>query len=142
MYNTVELMVRQAPPEVIGTLTVADIAHKFNVNRSYLSRIFSKYNWFTLSEYIEMYKFYKFNSLVISLEKKTVKEAHATMRIKNSSHFAKRYRLQYDCNPEQYCKKWRDHKRQWLKEWEKMTKQSARKRAGKAALTAKKKGSK
>lgn len=117
LYNTARLMIQRSPPEEIGSLTAAGIARKFNVNRSYLSRCFSKYSFFTFQQYLELYTLIRFESAAIGLQKPTVKEVLKRMNIKNTSYFIRKYKKRFKKTPGQYCKELRERRKAFAREW-------------------------
>ncbi|MCP5050305.1 MAG: helix-turn-helix domain-containing protein [bacterium] len=104
LYTSIKLFVENAPADEIGSLTVTSIARKFNINRSYLSRVFSKYNYLPLSKYLELYKFIRFHSVTRGLKNPTVKEALEKMGIKNASNFTQRFKDMWGKTPGQHIK--------------------------------------
>lgn len=127
LYNAVKLYIEERPPEEIGTLKPRDIAKKFDVSISYLSRSFSKYNFFTLHQYLEIYLFIAFNHLATRLENPNVKEALEIMKIKDTSYFIRRYKKRRGETPGQYLKRSRDMKKRFARERREREKQRRRK---------------
>lgn len=102
-----KIFIENLPAETIGTFNVTDIARKFKVSLSYLSRCFHKYNRCTPREYLERYKIIRFGCTVGVPKKITVKDTLAVMKIENVNHFIKRYKIRMGATPGKYCKKYR-----------------------------------
>jgi len=108
LYIAAKAYVERCPPDEIGNLKPRDIAKKYNVGISYLSRIFGKYCYMTLQQYLEMYLMLNFHDVVNRLEVPTLKEALARMKIKNTNYFIRKYKRRYSHTPGLFCK--------WLRE--------------------------
>lgn len=106
LFHAVEIFIKQCPPEKIGPLTVSDIARKFNINLSYLSRSFKKYapHRYTLHKFLEYCKITCFCRIAAKMEKPKVKDALALMNIKNINYFIRRYKKWYYSTPGRFCK--------------------------------------
>lgn len=102
-----KIFIENLPAETIGTFNATDIARKFKVSLSYLSRCFHKYNYCTLHQYLELYKMFRFESTVLFKQKNTVIDALKVMKIENANHFNKRYKIRMGRTPGKYCKKFR-----------------------------------
>lgn len=105
--KTVRIFIENCPAEIIGSYNVTDIARKFKVSLSYLSRCFHKYNKCKLHDYLERYKIIRFECNVWGPHKTTVKDTLAVMKIENVNHFIKRYKIKMGVTPGKYCKKYR-----------------------------------
>ncbi len=127
LYKAVKIYIEERPPEEIGNLKPRDIAKKFDVSISYLSRSFSKYNFFTLHQFLEIYLFISFDLLATRLENPNVKEALEIMKIKSTSYFIRRYKKRRGETPGQYLKKWRDKRKKIVRERRERMKQRRRK---------------
>ncbi len=131
LFLAVKLVIKNCPAEKIGPLTPSDIARKFGVSISYLSRSFSNHNYFTLHGYLELYKFIQFQTVAARLKKPTVKEVLALMNIQNTSYFIRRYKMRLGDTPGQYCKEQRDRRKEWWKKRKKWEKEYAKKKGQK-----------
>jgi len=85
-------MLDEADVEELAVLTTSEMARRLNVSRPYLSRVYRKYNYFTLHDDIETSKFCRFESLIKWGITKTVKETMEKLDIRSTSHFIKRYK--------------------------------------------------
>jgi len=110
-----KIFIENLPAETIGTFNVTDIARKFKVSLSYLSRCFHKYNHCTPREYLELYKMFRFESTVLFKQKNTVIDALKVMKIENANHFNKRYKIRMGTTPGKYCKKYRQLRKETKK---------------------------
>ncbi len=117
VYNATLLYIKQCPAEEIGTLTVNDIARKFNVNRSFLSRSFRRYDSISAKRYLDIYVTIRFEILASRLKNPNVKEALAIMKIHNVSHFIKRFKNRRGYTPGQYCKQCREQRKERERKW-------------------------
>jgi AraC-like DNA-binding protein len=117
LYNAVKLYIEERPAEEIGTLKPGHLARKFNVSLSFLSRSFSKHNFFTLHQYLELFIFIRFDSIARGLKKPNVKEALEIMNIKDTSYFIRRYKKRFKRTPGQYCKMCRERNKRYAREY-------------------------
>ena len=101
IYYEAMIMLVEADYEELAVLTTSEIARRLNVSRPYLSRIYKKYNYFTLHDDIEWFKFCRFESLIKWGITKTVKEAMKKLDIRSTSHFIKRYKAVCNKTPGQ-----------------------------------------
>ena len=108
LYRATKLYIEERPPEEIGNLKPRDIAKKFNVSISYLSRIFSKYCPITLRQYLEMYVMLNFHDIVNRMAGPNLKEVLARMKINDINYFIRRYKERYSHTPGSYCKRLRE----------------------------------
>lgn len=127
LYNAVRLYIEERPPEEIANLKPGHLARRFNVSISFLSRTFSKYSFFTLQEYLEMYMFYHFHNIASDLKKPNVKEALEKMNIKDAGYFIRRYKRRYKATPGQYCKEWRERKKRYPRYFQKRSEEGDQK---------------
>ncbi|MDQ1349896.1 MAG: Helix-turn-helix protein [Acidobacteriota bacterium] len=102
--HAVLLLIDNAPPEEIASLSVSGLARKFHVKPSYLSRSFHKYHYNTLHEYLEARTFVAFRYLVWNMQKPQVEKALKIMNITNTSHFIRRYKKWHQRTPGILCK--------------------------------------
>lgn len=105
--HAVLLLIDNAPPEKIASMSVSGLARKFHVKPSYLSRSFHKYHYNTLHEYLELSTFVAFRCLVWNMQKPQVEKALKIMNITNTSHFIRRYKKWHRRTPGKLCKQWR-----------------------------------
>lgn len=120
--KTIKIFIENLPAETIGTFNVTDIARKFKVSLSYLSRSFHKYNRCTPHEYLELYKIIRFDCTVGMPKKITVKDTLAVMKIENVNHFIKRYKIRMGATPGKYCKKYRQLRKETKKRFAALSK--------------------
>jgi len=114
--RSVKLLVRQSKVETIASLSVSNLARQFNVGPSYLSRSFNKYNKLNLGHFLEFHRIRRFEKAVRNQKYPRLKEVLALMNIRSISHFIKRYKKIRGRTPGQYCKEWREKKKQLARE--------------------------
>lgn len=117
-----KIFIENLPAETIGTFNATDIARKFKVSLSYLSRCFHKYNDCTLHQYLERYKMIRFSCTIGAPKKITVKDTLAVMKIENVNHFIKRYKIRMGVTPGKYCKKYRQLRKERRKQFAALSK--------------------
>ncbi len=111
--------IERYPADKIGALPVTGIAEKFNVDISYLSRVFKKYNKITVFKCLEDQRFYRFREIGYKMETPKVKDILEKMNIKNQSYFIRRYKKSNPESPGQFCRRLiKRRKREYKKKWE------------------------
>lgn len=105
LVNAVIVWIDNLPPEKIASLTVSGLARKFDVDPTYLSRSFHKYNYYSLGRYLENCRFFTFHSLAMRMRNPQLKKILKIMNIRNTSHFIRRFKRYFSTTPGQWCMK-------------------------------------
>ncbi len=82
-------------------ISIEAMAKEFGINRSYLSRVFSKETGQTISEYI-MEKRLQAAANMLKYSDVTISEISDYLCFNSQSYFGERFRKMYDCTPLEY----------------------------------------
>lgn len=83
-------------------ITVTDVAHHFNLDRSYISRLFKKHMGISIWDYVIMRRIYMYNFLIKDSD--SIEETAYKVGFKNYSNFYRLYKKYMNMTPTEFKK--------------------------------------